>query len=519
MTDIKASQRLISALGDPFCYPHAAKSVQVVETHISWVLLAGRFAYKIKKPVDLGFLDFTELSSRQFFCQEEIRLNRRLAPNLYLDVIPIGGTPEHPLWDKLPAIEYAVRMRRFASNKLLDRMLTQNRITPQHINDLAASLALFHASLPTTTPCSGYGSPQAILFPARQNFTQLEQLLHGDDLAMLLNLRDACEREFVACQPVFEQRWLTGHIRECHADLHLGNIMLWRDQPTPFDGIEFSAELRWIDVMNEIAFLVMDLLHHDRPDLAWRSLNAYLEISGDYAGLGVLRFYLCYRALVRAKICAIQADKESCRSYLELAGDCLARHYPALIMSHGLPGCGKSTITQLALERLQAIRLRSDVERKRLFGLTADGSSHEVIPGGIYGTDANRQTYGRLLDLAQQLLEMGFTVIIDAAFLKHEEREQFRALAGELQVPCAILSVRARISTLRQRIRQRLQHGKDASEANIAVLDALRLTREPLQADELYSTVDFLNERDIAAIAADQTAWRKLNGLLKQPIA
>lgn len=521
MTDFPSSQRLIAALIKPARYPHAAKSVQVLETHISWVLLAGRYAYKIKKPVDLGFLDFTQLSARRFFCEEEIRLNRRLAPRLYLDVVGVSGTPEHPVLGAQPAIEYAVRMRRFAADRLMDNMLGRNSITPQHIDRLAATIARFHAGLPPAAPESGYGTPQAIVDPARQNFQQLAQLLHGEALKTLASLQDASEREYASCRALFQQRRTAGFVRECHGDLHLGNIVLLREQPTPFDGIEFNAGLRWIDVMNEVAFLVMDLLHRERPDLAYRFLNAYLEMSGDYAGLGVLRFYLAYRAMVRAKIGAIRASQEDasamgqCHSYLKLAEECLGRRRPALIITHGLPGCGKTTVAQVALERLQAIRIRSDVERKRLFGLAAHENSHASVAGGIYGAEATRQTYGLMLQLASEQLGLGFTVIIDAAFLRRAEREQFQTLADELAIPFAILWVRADIDVLRGRIEQRMRHGKDASEADVAVLETLRAACEPLQPEEFLHVVEFVNQGEAGEIDTN-VAWPALAKQLKR---
>lgn len=512
-----ASSVLIEALLDPACYPHAVKKVRLLETHISWVLLAGHYAYKIKKPVDLGFLDFTKPDKRRFYCFEEIRLNRRLAPQLYLDVTTIGGTPQHPVIGNTPAFEHAVRMRRFPSAKLLDRLITHNRLTPQHIDHLAATIARFHAELPPAID-SDYGTPQAIAVPARQNFQQLTSIPNSADTELLAELLIANEQEYDHCLALFEQRHRNGFIRECHGDLHLGNIVLLNDEPVVFDGIEFSPELRWIDVINDIAFLIMDLQHRGRTDLAFRFLNAYLEITGDYRGLGVLRFYLGYRATVRAKISAISASQailgstiDECRSYLKLAGNSLAKGRPALMITHGLPGCGKTTISQSVLEKLQAIRLRSDVERKRLFGLAA----HESSGGNIYDPQATRRTYTYLLETARELLALGFPVIIDAAFLKRAERQEFKALAEEVHAPFAILSVRAEYAVLRQRIQQRQQLGNNASEAGLEVLEKLQAASEPLEADELAVTVELINNATPMDVGSDSPAWDKLNTLLK----
>ena len=282
----------------------------VEETHISWVLLTGRDAYKIKKAVNLGFLDFSTLQARQFYCGEELRLNRRLAPELYLDVIAISGSAEQPVLGGNPAIEYAVHMRRFAEAGMMDRMLARGLVTPAHIDKLAAVIASFHKTLSPAAVDSPYGASAEIAKAAEQNFAALPQLLGApDDLAMLETVRAASASELAACEPLFRQRVAAGWVRECHGDLHLGNIVLLNDVPTPFDCIEFSPALRWIDVISEIGFTVMDLLRRGQPQLAWRLLNAYLEITGDFSGVGVLRFYLGYRAMVRAKIAAIRAGQ------------------------------------------------------------------------------------------------------------------------------------------------------------------------------------------------------------------
>lgn len=523
--DYPAQQQLVEALCDPGRYPHPARTVHLVETHISWVLLAGRYAYKIKKAVDLGFLNFTDLAARRFYCEEEIRLNGRLAPQLYLDVVIIGGSPQRPVLGAGPAIEYAVRMRRFASARQMDRLLARGLVTPTHIDRLAATLARFHAGLPPAKPDSAFGTADAVHAPALQNFEQLAPLLDAADTALLERLRSASEHAYAACAPWLEQRRQQGWIRECHGDLHLGNIVLLKDQPTPFDGIEFNAGLRWIDVMNEVAFLVMDLLDRNRTDLAFRLLNGYLELTGDYAGVKVLRYYLAYRAMVRAKISAIRARQQgtrpaqakdamaACRGYLALAATCLAQKRPALIITHGLPGCGKTTVAQAALGRLQAIRIRSDVERKRLFGLAPLQPSRSGIGDGIYSAGATQLTYARLHQLARGLLDAGFPVIVDAAFLRHAEREQFRQLAGEMAVPFVILDIRAAPATLRQRILQRLDQAKDASEADLRVLETLQAAQEPLQPDELAIAVDFVNEGGLVDIGS-QASWSALEVLV-----
>jgi aminoglycoside phosphotransferase family enzyme/predicted kinase len=516
MNELSAQQRLIAALCDPARSPLRPDKVRLIETHISWVLLAGRFAYKIKKAVNLEFLDFSTLASRRFYCGEELRINRRLAPQLYLDVIAIGGSPQQPRLGSEPALEFAVKMRRFAADNLLVKLLPKGRVTRKHMDQLAARLAAFHGELPPAAPETPYGTPASIRAAAMQNFDQLHGLLaDAPERAALAAVRVLTEAEYARCERDFAARRANGHVRECHGDLHLGNIALIRGEPVPFDGIEFSAELRWEDVMSETAFLTMDLLRHEQPGLAFRFLNAYLEAGGDYAGLCTLRYYLAYRAMVRAKIGAIRLaqaglsrraharERASCHAYLALGQRCLESRQPALIITHGLPGSGKTTFAQEALERLGAIRIRSDVERKRLFGLGA----LEDSGGGtdIYSKDATRRTYARLHALARTALDAGFPVIVDAAFLRRDERTHFHALARQMRVPFAIASLTAPDAVLRARIEQRQARAHDASEANARVLAMLQAAQEPLDEAENAHRTEFANDP-----AVDARAWERL---------
>jgi aminoglycoside phosphotransferase family enzyme/predicted kinase len=518
MVNGDVDRTLIQALQSPDCYPHAVTDIRLLETHISWILLAGEFAYKIKKPVDFGFLDFSSLAKRQFFCHEELRLNQRFAPGLYLDVISIGGSPHQPVLGGEPAFEYAVKMQRFAEQDVLEHVLERGELTRQHLQSLAKRLTEFHTDLPPDTSDAGYGNADQIAAPARQNFQQLALLLDACHSERLQDLQAASEAEFQRCQLLFEQRQQTGKVRECHGDLHLGNIVLLGCQPTLFDGIEFNPGLRWIDVINDLAFLLMDLQHRQRPDLAFACLDAYLQVSGDYAGLSVLRFYLGYRALVMAKVSAIRAkqlggpvDLTQCEGYLRLAEQIYLPVKPALIITYGLPGCGKTSVSQIVLEKYQAIRLRSDVERKRLFGLSAEQNSDSAITGGIYTPEATQRTYQHLLDVSRQILQSGFSVIVDAAFLKLSERESFRQLADQLHVPFAIVAISVDESLQRQRLVER-QH--DASEADLIVLEKLKLACEPLNDAEQSYLVRITNNQTIDDIATQTDAWNRLGSLI-----
>ncbi|MDX1698677.1 MAG: AAA family ATPase, partial [Thiohalobacterales bacterium] len=435
MTASPVHPALIDALLHAEVYPHPVRDLQLVETHISWVILTGDYAYKIKKPVDLGFLDFTTLEKRRFFCQEELRLNRRLAPDIYLDVVPITGTADDPVPDGTgEPIEYAVRMRQFSPDDQLDRLLARGALEPAQLDAVAGLVAGFHRHAAVAGADTDFGEAGSVCRAVRENFRHIRECLQQDAPATQLDaleawVQAACER----LAPVFARRKAEGFIRECHGDMHLRNLAWVEGRPLVFDCIEFNPQLRWIDVQSEIAFLVMDLQDRGQARLGWRVLNRWLQESGDYAGLTVLPFYLLYRATVRAKVEAIRAtqpgigDTERAAAlaefdaYLQLAGSYTVDTQPVLIITRGPSASGKSTVTQPLLETLGAVRIRSDVERKRLFGVAPATDMHAGVDAGIYSAEAGRQTYARLAELAREVLAAGYRVIVDAVFQRVEQ--------------------------------------------------------------------------------------------------
>ena len=496
-TSTSDQARLVESLRHPSPYPHSVGPIATLETHISYVLLTGRYAYKIKKAVDLGFLNFETLAARRFYCDEELRLNRQLAPWIYLDVVPITGSIERPfVGGGGPALEYAVKMRQFDKGALLSDVLARGELTAAQIDVLAVEVASFHeraAIVPSDLP---FGSPQAIIEPAMQNFAQLLTAVDDPkDRSELQALLDWTEREHARCIPLFDHRRRGGFVRECHGDLHLGNIALIDGHPTLFDRIEFNASLRWIDVMNDVAFMVMDLHDRKRPDLAARFLTGYLEKTGDYEGLEVLRFYFVYRAMVRAKVAQFRLHQMSAGqdrdrllseygTYMHLATRETQPCKPAVIVTHGVTGSGKTRCSHQLVEALGAVRVRSDVERKRLQGLEAGARTGSAVGEGLYTEDLTRRTYDRVRSAARSVVAAGHIVIADAAFLKRWQRDLLRALAQNLNVPFIIVSCSAPATTLRDRVMRRLERGDDASEANLAVLEAQLLAQEPLADEE-----------------------------------
>lgn len=507
---------LIAALLDPARFPHPAASITRLETHISHILLVGDYAYKIKKSLNLGFLDFTSLERRNYYCENELRLNRRLAPDLYLDCIPICGSPEDPLLqgDPAEAIEYAVKMVRFPQESLLDRQLAAGNLHAAHLDGLAQQLAEFYASSARAEIDTPFGMPERVQRMARENFEQSRPLLQDStDRDKLDQLERWTQTTYARLKDTLASRKPDGFIRECHGDLHLGNMILWNGQIRVFDCIEFNEEFRWIDIMNDLAFAYMDLCHRHAPGLARHLLNTYLEFSGDYEGLAVFPYYLVYRAMVRAKIAAIRlqqsdvqcsqhtAISQECRDYLDLALVFTRPQTPFLLITHGVSGSGKTYHTSRLLPILNAIRIRSDVERKRLFGLGPLESSASAVNQGLYTAEASARTYNRLYELSKKILGTGFPVIVDATFLEPEQRRRFRDLARARDIPFVLLLCRADQQTLRTRVEQRQTYSKDAAEADIQVLEHQLQDYTPPGIEEHPLEAD-LGEKALKAILA-----------------
>ncbi len=488
--------RLIQSLQNPAVWPEGRGPDQVIETHISTVLLVGDYAYKIKKPLNLGFLDFSTLERRHHFCLEEVRLNGRLAPDIYIDVIPIAGTLEAPQpFGKGAAIAYAVRMRRFDQAGLLSEH--PQLLTVEQVERLAEQLVLFHGAIEVADPGTAFGNPDIVALPMRENFVQLRSLLEDQTLLeSVQQIEQWTEEQVVRLAPHLQERKAAGFIRECHGDLHLGNIALENGKPLIFDGIEFNPNLRWIDVISELAFLLMDLDEKGLQSSAQRLLNRYLELSGDYAALPLLRFYQVYRATVRAKVTAIRLTQEGLEpvvhrqlqedliNYLELATDYTRTKETGLMITHGLSGSGKSTHTQDCLEALPAIRVRSDIERRRLAGLAPSQSSGSDTGSGIYQAEFSIKTYQRLQELSALIVRAGWVAIVDATFLRRTDRESFRLLADEMNVPFVILVFEVPEEVLRKRVLRRQEQGQDPSEATLEVLEKQLKTVQPLSIEE-----------------------------------
>ncbi len=507
----------------------------ILETHLSWVILDAEDAWKIKKPVAFDFVDFSTLERRRVACEAELTLNRRYSPSLYVGVVPIVGTAAAPrLAPTAPVagpkagdadsgagtpIEYAVRMKRFSQHEIFSAMIAEDRLDADGIDALASHVAALHAAA-TGTPDPDAGTPAVV---GRQVLQAADGVASVLDDARAARVRTRLARVLDASQPVLETRRAQGFVRECHADLHLSNICRYRGAVAVFDCLEFDPLLRRIDVMADLAFIVADLLAWRRQDLAYRLLDRYLTQSGDHGGLRVLRLYIAYRAMVRARVALLRvagspsagppaasggpppaSRPPSVTDYVAVADEILDPVKPTLAILHGLSGSGKSRVAERLVERLPLIRLRSDVERKRLLGLPASARTGSPPGQGAYGAEHSRSVYAQLASKAALAAGAGFAVLVDATFQRREDRRRFADLARSLGVPFLIVDVRADEDVLCTRIRQRLALANDPSEADEQVLAMQIGADEPLDPDECRARVAFDNSatRDAAALDA-----------------
>ena len=462
----------------PEAFPHPVGDIQLIETHISWVILSGDFAYKIKKPIDLGFLDFRELEQRKHFCNDELALNRRYTPEIYLEVVPITGTTGAPkISGSGPLLDYAVKMLQFDSDCLLAAVSQRGELDSHLLRSIARELSKSHRDFAAVTTATK--NPRAMETAMFQNFDQVREYdIDEAMLGQLDTLENWTRTHIKRLLPLMDQRVRDGHVKDLHGDLHLNNMVLLKGQVRFFDCIEFNKNFRLMDTIAEIAFLAMDLAARDEP--AQQVLNDYLEYSGDYSALVLLDLYRTYFAMVRAKVSLMQepithadirqtAAYRQCLRFVDLALSYTQEKPRFMALMHGVAGSGKSTVARHVAEHFGAIRLRSDVERKRLFGLLPDDSSNG-IEDNIYSNAATARTFDHLRDLGSIVIHAGLPCIIDATFLQQATRRIFIDLARDLDIPLVILECTAPAAILAQRVLDRSEAGHDASEAGIEVM-------------------------------------------------
>jgi uncharacterized protein len=485
---------LLKGLMSPGAYPHPVRAVQLIETHVSWVLLTGEFAYKIKRPVQYAFIDLRCEERRAHFCHEELRLNRRFAPELYVEVCVIreqGG--QATLLGSGRVIEHAVRMRQFDREEELDRLLAAGRIEAQELSAFGASLAGIHACVSVTSGSGTRGRPEKIRVQVQENLEECIQAAAvfgtGEELA---SLREPMARQLEQLAPHMARRLEEGFVRECHGDLHSRNIVRRKGRLLAFDCMEFEPEFRWIDVAEEIAFLVADLQAQDFRSAGHAFLCGYLSASGDYESVRLLELYKAHRALERAKVVALSTEKDTrlYHGYVRTARESLEPKHPRLILMSGLSGSGKTWLASRLAPQLNAIHIRSDVERKRHAGLAPTARAGAPPEQGLYSATATTQVHECLAQAATHVLAGGYTLIVDASFNRRQERERFRNLAATCGVQLQLVRCQAPEATLRKRIQSRAASARDASDADLAVLQWQQQHAEVIDPGEGIDVLD-----------------------------
>lgn len=518
------SRLVDAALSRASTYAHPAGRIVRIETHISVVYLAGRYAYKIMKPVDFGFVNFVRLDARLRCCDAEIRLNAPFAGPIYRDTGALffdgrrcklrRGTRGN-----VKIVDYVVRMRRFDQCLLFSNLLSNGELNTADIDAAATRLATIHrharrAGHGPMAPAARFGSAALLREQVLAALAPLEADARTAHAVARAGLRATCESELARLAQHVDARRANGFVRACHGDLHLDNIVRHGRHALMFDCIEFSDALRWIDVTCDLAFLLMDLRAHGSMPYAHRLLNRYLEATGDFAGLAALRLYVVYRALVRALVAQLKAGSHASHDALARGGD-VARYLtcaaseahvmrepaPWLLLCHGFSGSGKSVASRALAELSGAIRVSSDLERKRVEPFAPPAL--DALPARTYTQAALDAHYERLVAHARDVLSAGYTAIVDATFLKAAHRARFAALASELNRPMLILNFHAPQARLAERVNARARGPRDASDAGTDVLAMQFAQADPLDARERQRTVDLNTDVEIEAFSRE----------------
>ncbi len=475
-------------------YPHeVVEPITLIQTHVSYVFLTGDYAYKVKKSVNFGFLDYSTLEKREHFCRQELEMNKRGAPELYLEVLAVTLDGDKlVLGGKGTVVEYVLKMRQFPQENLLSEMFELGKLTEAHMEELGKVVAKYHEKSPSSDRIRSFGEVAQVRQAIDENYQQTHNYIGVvQSQSQYQETKRYTDNFFIERSPLFKSRIENNKIRECHGDLHLRNICLWNDKILLFDCIEFNEPFRFVDVMYDVAFTVMDLQARQRPDFGNAFLNTYVEQTGDWEGLQVLLLYLSRQAYVRAKVTSFLLDDPgipeaakveaaaTASSYYKLAWEYTKPRQGKLILMSGLSGAGKSTTARLLARKLNAIHLRSDAVRKHLGKIPLSERGGEEL----YSPEMTQKTYDRLLQLGVMLARQGFTVILDAKYDRVALRTNAIDLADFQQLPLQIMHCTAPIEVLKERLQQRTGDIADATadllESQIASLEAFTAVEQP----------------------------------------
>jgi aminoglycoside phosphotransferase family enzyme/predicted kinase len=525
-------QPCVAQMLKPALYGKGVKRVRMIQTHTSWVFLTGVRAYKVKKPVNFGFLDYTALSAREFFCKEEFRLNQILSPDIYIRVLPITMTHGRlALGGRGKVIDYCLEMKELPQEQIMTEQLKRDKVTFEHVDSIARSIAGFHAKAEHGRDVAKYGSIKTVRFNWDENFAQTTEFIGKTISRGEFDETKAVVESFMAGhRSFFQRRRAGGFVRRCHGDLHSRNIfVLPSGSPESrvqgpesvssdiriFDCIEFNPRFSCSDVASEIAFMAMDLDYWGRKDLADFFVERYVAHTGDSGLLRLLNFYKCYRAYVRGKVTSFvlndpgvsKADKEKARKtaaqYFKLshryAADISAK--PRLVVMMGLPGVGKTYLARRLAERMDAFHFLSDSIRKQLLGIPVGRRQTEDYGSGIYQGNISGKTYAELLRRSQVFLSSGFSVIADATFLSEDSRRQARAAAAKAGVPVLFVFADCSERTIRSRLKRRAGE-YSFSDATLDVYRAMKSRFKPPMASRGIVRIDTSEplERTLAKI-------------------
>jgi len=484
----------IQQMLQPGFYPHPVKEpIQLIQTHVSYVLLTGDYAYKLKKPVNFGFLNYSTLELRQHFCYQELEMNKRGAAEIYLEVLPITQTDDRfQLGGEVEPVEYTLKMCQFPQESLFSSLFQQGELTETRVSELGRLVAQFHAKCATNDYILSFGEVDQIRQAFDENYQQTEKYIGvAQTQSQFDETKEFTDRFFATKQEVLASRVKQRWIRECHGDLHLRNICFWHDKTLLFDCIEFNEPFRFVDVMFDVAYGVMDFQVGNRPDFANAYLNSYLEEIGDWEGIQVLPLYVSRQAYVRAKVTSFllddpgvpAADKEKAKNtaslYYKLACESGKLEQGKLFLMSGVSGSGKSTIAKKLARKIGAIHVRSDAVRKHLAGI----SIHERGAADLYTPEMTEKTYARLLSLGILLATAGYSVILDAKYDLISRRKAVIEQAAKYQLPLEILYCTAPEEILRDRLSSRTSDVSDATASlltsQLAAIEAFTEAEKP----------------------------------------